>query len=79
MPTNLTKIAVAFNEFGILRALEPDGVTYTYSLLIGYRVDTAEGESYRRNSHLKLSGAEMAKVKDLFTSIENRIKAEEGL
>lgn len=79
MPVTLNKTAVTFNEFRVQRELQPDGVTYEYSVAVGYRVETAEGEAFGRDRRVVLAGAQATRAADMFAAITGRIKSEEGL
>jgi len=77
MPISLTKTAVAFDDFRIVRILQDDG-TFKYFLSVGYRVDTTD-EPIQRSRYIELTGARATEAATMFTNITNRIRTQEGL
>ena len=78
MPITITKTAVSFDGFRVLRELQDDGVTWKYFIDISYRV-TSNEEPYIRNRLVELTGAQETQAATMFASITTRIKNVEGL
>ena len=77
MPQTVTKTAVTFDDFRVHRELWPDG-KYTYSIAVGYRVDT-DDEPIQRDRLVQLAGAQATQAAAMFAAIASRINTVEGL
>jgi len=73
----VTKTGLAFDDFRVHRQLSPDG-KYTYSIAVGYRVDT-DDEPIQRDRLLRLTGTQATQAAAMFDTIASRINAVEGL
>ncbi len=83
--TTLTKTGIEFDSFHVWRETRleavdaaPQEVT-TWYISVGYRVTTAEGESWQRDITEELTGSIKTKASSLLTSIRNVILQKEGL
>ncbi len=85
MPVALNKVGVEFDEFHVWREtkMEMVGEEYqevtTWHISAGYRVTTAEGETWQREVTEELKGAIKTKATNLLAAIRDVILAREGL
>lgn len=78
MPGTLTKSDVRFDEVRIYRIRQPDD-SFIWYASVGYRVLTTEGEEYRKDRQIELTGTKKTAAKDFLVSIYDQVKTEEGI
>lgn len=85
MTVQLTKEGVEFDEFRVWRETREEVVddelqeVTTWHISVGYRVTTAEGETWGRDIAEELRGPIKTKAADLLSDIRNVILQKEGL
>ncbi len=78
----ITKQGVEFEEYRVLRRTERDEVgreTVSTVILVGYRVPTDDGDVFRRKAEMPLTGTDLTRANNMFTSVETFLKSEEGI
>ena len=81
----LTKTGIEFDEFRVWRETKQELVgdefqeITTWHITVGYRVMTAEGETWQRDVTEELKGAIKTKAAGLLNDIRNVILQREGL
>src|SRR4030042_251102 len=83
MATNiLTKSGIDFSEIRIFKTIVTDDLgkqTTKWLVNVGYKVVSAEGESYNKDKQIELSGTKLTTASSFFDSIKSQILAEEGI
>jgi hypothetical protein len=81
--STLTKTGVEFDTFRFWRQVERDPETQEettrWHLSVEYRVLTQEGESWRRDATIELTGAMKTRVANLLPDVRNWVLSQEGI
>lgn len=82
LSSSLTKSDVDFPEYRIVRVVELDAElkeVVTWRAVIGYKVQTAEGEEYTKDVQVDLAGATETTASGLYDTLKGELQALEGI
>jgi hypothetical protein len=79
MTVQLTKAGIEFDEFRVWRETTEVPPVTTWYITVGYRVTTAEGETWQRDATEKLKGVIETQARDLLAAVRSVILKREGL
>jgi hypothetical protein len=79
MAVQLTKAGIEFDEFRVWRETTEVPPVTTWYISVGYRVTTAEGETWQRDVTEELKGGIKTRASNLLAAIRDVILQKEGL